>query len=531
MPSVSRTSHYSINKRKLSPVPQSISEPVLHEPCFGLRIESHVVQAAIALPLADGRRQLSFDEIVCPTESGWLTASGAAELESALETLVERHHMRRHRIAVSLDGDFCVTRVTMGTPDQVDHDLEMLGDRIPRYLQLGPGEKVTGNARGKIDNSMDHSVTGVVNRSLIQIIYDAFRSIDVDVAWVEPSLVSIARLAGQDKAFDERPVLIADGMGKQWDVGIACAGRLLLDYRPAAANNNEGFCKVLEGHYERLKRFCSRHRGVVTDELHDLLICGDEEKTQDVLQRLSHSSRVNTSRLQIPMLPNLYEVSPADQLTRNVPAVATVYPLLVGTKLEDVADLLEQVRRAPDLSLGQKVLKQCWPIAVAAVCLVISYGLVSSERRRHAGSDGGRAALQAEIIATSVKQSRISHDRQELDYLIRIANLTQEPRWDQMFDRITKMLPPSVKLNEFRVDSGSAILMEGTTVDETMIYELVNSLRHLPSVSQVALKGTTPNSEDQSTRFTVQLKTVETTTTAGASVASKFGSEESGGVQ
>ena len=75
---------------------------MVHEPCFGLRIESHVVQAAIASPMADGRQQLSFDEIACPTAAGWLTASGAAELETALETLVERHHMRRHRIAVSL---------------------------------------------------------------------------------------------------------------------------------------------------------------------------------------------------------------------------------------------------------------------------------------------------------------------------------------------------------------------------------------------------------------------------------------------
>ena len=487
---------------------QPTSQPISHEPCFGLRIESHVVQAAIASPTPEGLYQLSFDEIVCPIASGWLTVSGAAELLAALETLVERHQMRRHQVAVSLDGDFCVTRVMMGTHDQVDHDLEMLADRIPRYLQLGPGEKVTGNARGKIDNATDHSVTGVVNRSIIQVIYNAFRSIDVDVAWVEPSLVSLARLAGQDKDFNERPVLIADGMGKQWDVGIAFAGRLLLDYRPAAANNNEGFCKVLEGHYARLKRFCARHRGIVTDELDELLICGDEEKTKDVLERLSDSSRLKPSRLQIPHLPQLYEVSPADQRTRNVPAVATVYPLLVGTRHEDVADLLEQVRRAPDLSLGQQIVKQCWPILVATACLIIAYGLVSSERRRHKGSHGGRAALQAEIIATGVKQTRLSRDREELNYLLRIDKLSTEPRWDEMFWRITKMLPPSVKLNEFRVNSGSVVLLEGTTLEETMIYELVNSLRHLPMVSQVALMGTTPNNEDRSTRFSVQLTTI-----------------------
>jgi Tfp pilus assembly protein PilN len=488
-------------------VPQSIPEPIHLAPCFGLRIESHMLQAAIATPTADGRHQVSFDDVACPVASGWLTARGAVELQSALESLIERHHMRRHRVAVSLDGDFCVTRVTMGTPEQVDLGLEMLANRIPRYLQLGPGEKVTGSARGKIEAGIDHAVTGVVNRSLIQIIYDALRRLDMDVTWIEPSLVSVARLTGQDSTYAERPVLIADGMGKQWDVGIACAGRLLLDYRPAAASNNDGFCSVLEAHYERLKRFCARHRGVATGELNDLLICGDEQKTEEVLQRLGASSRLHASRLSIPFLPQIYDIDAKDQVTRNVPAVATVYPLLVGTKHEEVADLLDHVRRAPDLSVGQKILKQCWPVAVACVCLLIAYGLVSSERRRHAGSGDGRAALQAEIIATGVKQARISRDREKYDYLKRIASLTQEPHWNQMFGWVSKTLPPSVKLNEFRVDAGNVILMEGTAIDETMIYEWVNSLRHLPLVSQVALKGTTPNAEDQSTRFSVQLTT------------------------
>lgn len=464
------------------------------------------MQVAVATPVENGRFCLSFDEVVCERKLGWLTAGGAEELERAIETLVDRQQMRRHQVAVSLAGDYCVTRVTMGTPEQLDHDLRMLADRIPRYLQLGPGEKVTGSTRQKVESGVEHAVTGVVNRSLIQIIYNALRGVDIDVTWVEPLLVSVARLTGTDSSFEDRPVLIADGMGKQWDVGIACMGRLLLDYRPAAANNNENFCSVLQGHCERLRRFCARHRGVATGELNDLLVFGEEAKLQEVLDRLKDSDRLSPRRLRVPDLSDLYHVEPSDRMTRNVPAVATVYPLLVGIKHSEVADLLDHVRRAPDLSAGQRLLRLCWPVAVAAVCLLISYGLVSSERARHAGSGDGVAKLQAEMIATNAKQSRISRNQKELDHLRRVEAIASEHRWDQLFGWITKMLPPSMKLNQFRVDSGNTILLEGAALDETMIYEWVNSLRHLPKVSQVALKGTTPNAEDQSTGFTVQLR-------------------------
>ncbi len=234
---------------------------------FGLRVESHLLQVAIATPIGGGRYQLVIDDISCPSESGWLTISGVGMLEEALATLVERHDMKRQQVAVSLDGVICVTRVALGTGEQVDHELATLADRVPRYLQLGPGEKVTGNCRRKIAQNVEYAVTGVVNRSLIQLIYDALRSAEVDVPWVEPSLVGVARLVGQARVGDGHPVMIADGTGQQWDVGITFDGRLLLDYRPAAATNVEALGEALEGHLSRLRRFCNRHRGITSGEL------------------------------------------------------------------------------------------------------------------------------------------------------------------------------------------------------------------------------------------------------------------------
>ncbi|MGB7327429.1 MAG: hypothetical protein WBD31_21315 [Rubripirellula sp.] len=475
--------------------------------CFGLRIESHSLQVAIATPIDDDRYEITIDSLACPEPDGWLNWNGRAALVEAFETLVDRHGMQRHPIAVSLDGDFCVTRVTIGTANEVDHELGMLANRIPRYLQLGPGEKVTGVARRKIDATTDYAVTGVVNRSLIQLIYDSLRNADIEVMWVEPSLVGIARLVGEPALWGDQPIMIADGTGKQWDVGIASSGRLLLDYRPASANSEQGLRDALDGHITRLKRFCHRHLRGVSGELKEMLICGDGKRPQLAVDAIGNDFDVEPKILQVPQLPNIFQISDDDRRSSCVPAVATVFPLLMRVQASDVPDLLVQVRRAPDLSWPQQAAKMLWPVAVASICLIASYGLVSKERRRHAGSKQGRLELQSQIVASNVKFSQLARKREHLNYFKMIKQQTTEPDWSQMLSNVTQSLPEMAKLNEFRIESGGQVLMDGTVAEENIVYEVVNTLRRLPSVTQVALKGTTLEQDSKSTRFAIRLTT------------------------
>ncbi len=491
-------------------MPHSPSTQSLHDTntvCFGLRIESHVVQLAIAKPLPDGRYRMEIDEVDCPSPAGWLSVTGVPMLVDAMEKLVDRHDMRRHRVAVSLDGDFCVTRVTMGTTSEVDSELSMLADRIPRYLQLGPGEKVTGCARTKIAPTVDYAVTGVVNRSLIQMIYDALREADINVMWVEPSLVSVARLLGLAQIGGDQPVMIADGTGKDWDVGIACSGRLLLDYRPASATSEEAFRDALDGHISRLKRFCLRHRGVATGELNRLMICGSGEKPNQAVEMLGDSLGVTPEVLRVPNLTKLYVVDKAKRESRSVPAVATVLPLLIDVDAADVPDLLDEVRRAPELPWQIKAIRTGWPVLVALAILVISFGMMSNQRRQRDGRIDGRAEIQSQLDATTVKFARVAQKREALGYLQLIADQTRELDWGLMFVRITQSLPASAKLNEYTVESDGEILLDGTVLNEATVYELLNRFRKLPGVTQVALKGTSPVPAISGTRFVIRLTT------------------------
>jgi hypothetical protein len=476
--------------------------------CFGLRIEHHLLHLAIATPLPDGRYRIEMDDVPCSDPGGWLTASGSALLAQAIETLVDRHEMRRRAVAVSLDGDFCVTRVTMGTSEEVDAELAMLATRVPRYLQLGPGEKVVGSSRLTLAPTVDYAVTGVVNRSLIQCIYEALRQADLEVAWVEPSLVSVARLVGQAQIGEDRPVMIADGTGRQWDVGIACSGRLLLDYRPASANTEEAFRDALDGHLSRLKRFCHRHRGVVTGELTRLLICGTGHKPHRAVEILGDSLGVEPEVLSVPSLTDLYEIDERDRQSHCVPAVATVLPLLTGVIAADVPDLLSEVRRAPELPWARRLVQTGWPVAAALLMLCITYGLVSSQRRLRSGLTAARAEMQSRIDAAEVKFDRLTRDRELIAQLHRIEGQTAETHWDLMFGRVTQSLPDRCRLAEFRVEPGGHVRLDGFVLDEALVYDLVNILRRLPDVTQVALKGTAPNDTQRGTRFDIRLTTV-----------------------
>ncbi|MEM9587600.1 MAG: hypothetical protein AAGA03_09990 [Planctomycetota bacterium] len=477
------------------------------ERLFGLRIENRLIQLAIGDPLGDGRYQITLDERECTAASGWLKSQSPELLTAALEDLQRAHEIRRHPVAISLDGDFCVTRVTTGSPQQVDRDLSLLNQRIQRYLKLGPGGKVIGQTRIKLEPTVDYAMTGVANGTLIQLLYESIRNCDLNVVWVEPSLVSLSRLSNYLPKMQDQSLLIADGAGDQWDVGLASEGRLLLDYRPSAAKDVDTLCRALESHFSRLKRFCARHRQITENELNQLLVCGDDAKIDDAVRAFSDNESIEATAMTVPAIPDVYEVDPNDRGNRSVPAVASILPLLTGQPVDQIVDLLQGVRRDRGLSRSLKCAITFLPAVAASLILAVVFGLLTYQRNHMESYAKRQAEVQEEFNQTIVQMNTLGKQRVELNYLQIIQENTREPDWTRLFDRVTSSLPTTLKLDEFRVDSGKVIRLTGTSVDDGAIYELVNHLRRLPGIDQVALKGTNPVTNSDETRFRLRLTT------------------------
>ncbi|TWU37068.1 hypothetical protein [Novipirellula artificiosorum] len=472
---------------------------------FGLWIENRLLQVAVATPTRDGRYRLEIDAIACPDQAGWLMDRGLDNFTAAIETLVDRHEMRRGTVAVSLDGDFCVSRIAMGSPDAVNRELVSLEERVPRYLQLGPGRKATGRVRERVDEQTEYAITSVVNHSFMRVVYDVFRDCDVEIAWVEPSLVSVARLISQTQLSAEHPVLIADGTGSRWDVGIVYEGRLILDYRPAAADTAEAFHAAIDGHIERLHRFCHRYLGIHAGQLDQMVICGDPEKVERTASLFLNASGIDAVALRVPKLESLYEISDDQRLTQSVPAVASVLPLILGITSQQVPDLLTEVRRAPDLPWWSMLLRIGWPAIAAALLLMCGYGILQRERNQAAELLNGEPEVKATVVATQARMTVLAQQREWIDYLQSIEQQTAELDWNVQLMQITQSLPNTACLNEFRVEDGTHIRLDGSVFEERMVYEILEQLRHLPGIAQVALHATNPDTNSDATRFVIRL--------------------------
>ncbi|MEM6688794.1 MAG: hypothetical protein AAF664_05165, partial [Planctomycetota bacterium] len=149
---------------------------------YGLRIASGALQLAIAKPDpdAEGCFDVSFDQIEAPSSDNWLSDDESGSLRTAIAGLAARHNMRDQQIAVSLDGDYCVTRIFVGSPEQIDLHLEEVDQQVQRYLQLGPGRKAIGTAQMGIGEDTHYAIVAVAQERLINQIYEAFLEEDID---------------------------------------------------------------------------------------------------------------------------------------------------------------------------------------------------------------------------------------------------------------------------------------------------------------------------------------------------------------
>jgi hypothetical protein len=469
-----------------------------------LRVEPKRLQLAIAQLKQDERYQITIDEQECELPGGWFSGDGDELFRNAIANFTSRQQLRWETIAISLDAGYCVTRAAMGPSDEVDRELEMLHLRVPRYLQLGPGEKTTGSTRSKLTPGIEYAVTGVVNQRILETIYRVIDDAGIKVAWIEPSLVSVARLIGATTE-SEDPVLIADGSGAHWDLGIAYQGKLMLDYRPAGGNSDDALVKSLDGHISRLHRFCHRHRKIATGGLKKLYICTENDQLSQALAKLGARNDLEVRVLEVPELDSVYNIEPDFKSSKYVSIVSALWPLMQSMSAAEIPDMLCKIRRAPDrpplVQWGLSLL----PAMIVTFVLATLFILVQRERNQAALISDNRTQIESQMVRTQARVVELTSQREYLSALEGLAKHTPNYAWDELIRQIAQCLPGDARVVEFRVEIDGQVRIDGVAGDTASVYDIVDYFRHLPQVTQVALQGTTPEPQGTGTRFTVRL--------------------------
>lgn len=445
-------------------------------PRFGLRVENRQLKLVVAEPVSGGRYRVRTDTI--ESDSHDFLTGDPSRLFDALQTLGERNHVRRHPIAVSLDGDHCVTRIETGNTTEVARQARSLQGRVQRYLSLGTGPKVTGRHEENIDLQTCYAATSVANRNVIRRLHDTFTLLDWVVSFVEPSLISLARLIGRDADQGQRPLLIADGTGSRWDVGIVAGGRLLLDYRPAEADSVEGLHSALRAHHIRLQRFCRRRKGLAEGSLTDIRVCGNRETMNEAISALQPLDRFRTEALTIGRDDPLWDDrTVADN---DTVAAATVLPAILERSSEAVPDLLSEVRGRPRRRKLRRAIALWTPPAVSAATMGAAFLGAHYESGRLAETGRWSESLETRVEAAEIAYRRRTYldDRQAVrDGLM---NRVSHRPWQEALDGWASRLPPPAYIAEFTAAEPDRAEIKLSAPDESTALRAIDRLNQAP---------------------------------------------------
>ncbi len=473
---------------------------------FGLRVEGQLMQLAIATREDDGVFRVEFDDITSSDGNDWLASGSDGQFADAFNTLVERHQMRRAQIAVSLDGEFCVTRVAMGTPEQIDKELEVLPGRAARYLSLGPGEKISGTTRMRIESGTEYFVAAVINRAIIERIYEAMLSHDMNVRWAEPSLVSMARLIDASGIAQQEPLLLADGTGTKWDIGIVHCGRLLLDYRPASASTVSEIRATTESHIERLRRFCARYLNISGETLSRVLVMGSEKQTTEAKIAFGSIAGINADTVAVPSMPSVFRLDERSSHCQQLPAIAAILPLLIGTIASTVPDMLSTIRRDNSRGLLQRMLSDGWPALAATACLLCGWMIFSAKKAMVTTSSENLVAIEMRKEEQRQTMSKLADSRQLISHLRRMDEAVGMANWASVIDHVSGCLSDDTRINQIQFDESSGFRLDGSVQNDLGIYDLVGHLRRNAEVTQVALQSTSATESGVGTNFRLLLQ-------------------------
>ncbi len=475
----------------------------------GVHIGGETVRLAILTTDEQGIRSLTLDAVDVSSGTDHLES-----IEAAFKLLSERHAIRRWPLAVVLDGDYCVTRVTTGTPQEVERNLQRLAMRIPRYLSLGPGEKITGGYRHLINNKNEYAVTGVANRRVIESLQQSLRECGLTPTSIEPAMVAVARLLPKVVSNDS-PLLLADGSGTQWDVGIVQAGRLLLDYRPSAARESERFGETLCGHMSRLHRFCQRHRHLSGSGLGEVYIYGPANKVRTTAKTFENQSALTIQLLTVEALLPGWQL-PDDAFDSCwVGAVAAARTFDSSNVELQVADLLTSVRVAKQKSFGHHLLWTVSPVlSVAAIILGLFFGV---ERYRDLENDFSKVSgtLRGELVNFRARSIAVNEFEERLKVFKAIDGKLERGEYASLLlSQIPQCLPDATKLTRIQLSIDGTIRITGTTLSESIIFDVTSGLRNLPGIADVQLEGTNPRGDvgDPEVDFAIVIRTRNATT-------------------
>jgi Tfp pilus assembly protein PilN len=129
-----------------------------------------------------------------------------------------------------------------------------------------------------------------------------------------------------------------------------------------------------------------------------------------------------------------------------------------------------------------------------AACMLLALGIqaVNWQSARELAADEAELSLLSPVVARAEKlRVDLLHARQELDQLRNLGATMPGDSWRALLDSVAYCMPAEVWLQSLSISDLSRLTLKGSSFGESGVYDFVSYLQHLPSTRDVALLGTT----------------------------------------
>lgn len=417
---------------------------------------------------------------------------GQAALTRALCELAVSEQITGAQVKVTLNSDFCLTRVLMGENEEVRREVKSLDDRSSLYLSLGAGENTFAVCTQALDARHQQAFVTIANKQMVNAIRHALTTAGFGIELLEHSLVSLARALGILQLDAEEPVLVLEINRRGVELGISYHGQLMLDYRPGGTATKEHVAQTVIRHLERLQRYCNKRFPFASGKLTRIYLCGNPDDVQLACQQFAEQDRLQAAILDTQELLTRCGLPLSNEAQTNfTPSIG----VLAHGSQPDLVPTPNLMGRSPSELTGTPwgaLIRTAWPVAAALVLLAGVYSATVLEQMRCNWLESEFASLDATRKRLNELQMQINLVRQETDQLSSIVEQVRPLQWHRLLVTISETLPEGVWLERLSVDAEGAVRLIGPSQSEDGIFELVRLLKEVPQLNNVALESTQP---------------------------------------
>src|SRR3954447_15034339 len=435
------------------------------------------------------------------------TEHGLAELTQAFRTLVAEERLAGAKTRIALGGEFCVTRVITGPTEDVRREFAELEERSLRYLTLGPGSKALAGNIQQLDARHQHALLAVANQKTLDQLLQIGETVNLQIESIEPSLIALSRAQAHLGSACQEACLIIQLDEDAAELGISHKGRLLLDYRPGGHTNADNVAGIVEQHLSRLQRYVERYHSYLDAPLRHVYLAGEMDAVAQAKRKFTE-------------MPNfeVHVFEPADldlpwQHASDIPGtdlaatLGNAVVLYSDSNEQQGPNLIETALAQHREPLRPVLIRSSIPLA--AVLLIAASLLMFRFRQWHEA-----ASIRTELDglapactrATELRLNLASAER-KLQQLQALEKQLPQPKWQQIFNRISQSMPADVWLDRLSIRDGTSASLAGASYTDEGVYGFVGFLKQVPDVAEIALEGTGvgQSATGPTTNFTLQL--------------------------